>query len=204
MPFVLKCHYIQIYLFNPSLSNFRVSQMKIPTYKLHTKNFSHLKLNQPFSISCLIPPFPYHFLVLYKLFSHTSYEIPKLVWFLKIYYYFYFTILYWFCHTLTWIHHRCSCVPHPEPPSHLPPHPCPLGHPSAQLTAWRIYLSMKSKPIFLGKGKGKTIREKQPHLKMAKGQRRHSYSYCARYFLVLPHYLLGQPLDQQSHWLPQR
>ena len=22
-------------------------------------------------------------------------------------------------------------VPHPEPPSHLPPHPIPLGHPSA-------------------------------------------------------------------------
>jgi len=34
---------------------------------------------------------------------------------------FYFTILYWFCHTLTWIHHRCTCVPHPElPPTSLP------------------------------------------------------------------------------------
>ena len=33
----------------------------------------------------------------------------------------YFTILYWFCHTLTWIHHRCTCVPHPEPlPTSLP------------------------------------------------------------------------------------
>ena len=28
----------------------------------------------------------------------------------------YFTILYWFCHTSTWIHHRCTRVPHPEPP----------------------------------------------------------------------------------------
>jgi len=43
----------------------------------------------------------------------------------------YFTILYWFCHTLTWISHGYTCVPHPEPPSHLPPHPIPLGHPSA-------------------------------------------------------------------------
>ena len=43
----------------------------------------------------------------------------------------YFTVLYWFCHTLTWIHHRCTCVPHPEPPSHLPPHPLPLGPPRA-------------------------------------------------------------------------
>ena len=35
---------------------------------------------------------------------------------------FYFTILYWFCHTSTCIHHGCTCVPHPEPPSHIPPH----------------------------------------------------------------------------------
>ena len=36
-----------------------------------------------------------------------------------------------FCHTLTWISHGCTCVSHPEPPSHLPPHPMPQGHPSA-------------------------------------------------------------------------
>ena len=36
-----------------------------------------------------------------------------------------------FCHTLTSISHGCTCVPHPEPPSHLLPHPIPLGHPSA-------------------------------------------------------------------------
>ena len=39
----------------------------------------------------------------------------------------YFTVLYWFCHTSTWIHHGCTRVPHPEPP----PHTIPLGHPSA-------------------------------------------------------------------------
>ena len=44
---------------------------------------------------------------------------------------FYFTILYWFWHTLTWICHRCTWVPNPEPPSHLPPHTISLGHPSA-------------------------------------------------------------------------
>ena len=32
-------------------------------------------------------------------------------------YLFYFTILYWFCHASTCIHHGCTCVPHPEPPS---------------------------------------------------------------------------------------
>ena len=29
---------------------------------------------------------------------------------------FYFTILYWFQHTLTWIHHRCTCDPNMNPP----------------------------------------------------------------------------------------
>ena len=36
-----------------------------------------------------------------------------------------------FCHTLTWISHGCTCVPRPEPPSHLLPHPIPQGCPSA-------------------------------------------------------------------------
>ena len=44
--------------------------------------------------------------------------------------FFNFTILYWFCHISKWIHHRYTCVPHPEP-SLLPPHTLPLGHPSA-------------------------------------------------------------------------
>ena len=36
-----------------------------------------------------------------------------------------------FCHTLTWISHGVTCIPHPDPPSHLPVHPIPLGFPSA-------------------------------------------------------------------------
>ena len=43
----------------------------------------------------------------------------------------YFTILYWFCHTSTWIRQGCTRVPHPELPSLLPPRTIPLGHPSA-------------------------------------------------------------------------
>ena len=35
------------------------------------------------------------------------------------------------CHTLTWISHGFTCVPHPDPPSHLPLYPIPLGLPSA-------------------------------------------------------------------------
>ena len=38
-----------------------------------------------------------------------------------------------FCHTFTWISHGCTCVPHPEPSFHLPPHPIPQGHPSAPI-----------------------------------------------------------------------
>ena len=42
------------------------------------------------------------------------------------------TLLYCsgFCHTLTWISHGFTCVPILNPPSHLPPHPIPLGHPT--------------------------------------------------------------------------
>ena len=46
-------------------------------------------------------------------------------------FFFYFTILFWFCHTSTWIRQGCTRAPHPEPPSHLPPCTIPLGHPSA-------------------------------------------------------------------------
>ena len=43
----------------------------------------------------------------------------------------FFTILYWFCHTSTWIRHRYTHVPHPEHSSLFPPHTIPLGHLSA-------------------------------------------------------------------------
>ena len=46
-------------------------------------------------------------------------------------FFFNFIILYWFCHTLTWIHHGCTIVPHSEHPSHLPPQTIPLGYPRA-------------------------------------------------------------------------
>ena len=36
-----------------------------------------------------------------------------------------------FCHTLKWNSHGFTCVPHPDPPSHLPHHLLPLGLPSA-------------------------------------------------------------------------
>ena len=54
---------------------------------------------------------------------------------------FYFTILYWFCHTSTWIRHRYTHVPHPEPPSLLPPHTIPLGHLSAPAPSIQYHAS---------------------------------------------------------------
>ena len=50
---------------------------------------------------------------------------------LNFFFFFYFTVLYWFCYTSTWICHRPTRVPHPEPRSHLPPCTIPPGHPSA-------------------------------------------------------------------------
>jgi len=63
-------------------------------------------------------------------FSSTIWEFffSSIVYFIL---FFYYTILYWFCHTSTCICHGCTRVPHPEPPSHLPHHTIPLGHPSA-------------------------------------------------------------------------
>ena len=39
--------------------------------------------------------------------------------------------MYWFCHISTWIRHRYTRVPHPEPSSLLPPCTILLGRPSA-------------------------------------------------------------------------
>ena len=47
---------------------------------------------------------------------------------------FFFIIIFYcsrFCHTLKWNSHGFTCVPHPDPPSHLPLYPIPLGLPSA-------------------------------------------------------------------------
>ena len=56
-------------------------------------------------------------------------------------FYFFFFLISWrlitlqycsgFCHTLTWISHGFPCIPHPDPPSHIPLHPIPLGLRSA-------------------------------------------------------------------------
>ena len=64
-------------------------------------------------------------------FLFSTYAYFEFIYFLNFILFFNFTILYWFCHISTWIHHRYTHVPHPEPSSHLPPRIIPLGHPSA-------------------------------------------------------------------------
>ena len=84
----------------------------------------------------------YNFFVVVTLSSKMLWHVTECVIIFILFYYFlfylfiyfvYFTILYWFCHTLTWIHHRCTWVPNPEPPSHHLPLIISLGHPSASV-----------------------------------------------------------------------
>ena len=71
--------------------------------------------------------------------SHSTIPIsPNLVFF---FFFFSFIFISWrlitlqycsgFCHTLTWISHGFTCIPHSNPPSHLSLYPIPLGFPSA-------------------------------------------------------------------------
>ena len=43
----------------------------------------------------------------------------------------YFIIMWWFLPCIDMNQPRVYMCPHPEPPSHVPPHPIPLGCPSA-------------------------------------------------------------------------
>ena len=63
-------------------------------------------------------------------------RLPVMWWkinpnFLNLILFLNFTIFYWFCQIAKWIHHRYTCVPHPEPSSLLPPRTITLGRPSA-------------------------------------------------------------------------
>ena len=68
---------------------------------------------------------------LFLLCIYNIYIIFLAEWFLKFIYFNWrlITLQYCgsFCHTLTWISHGYTCIPHPESCSHLPPHPIPLS-----------------------------------------------------------------------------
>jgi len=69
------------------------------------------------------------------------YCIGVFLFFLNFILFLNFTILYWFCQISKWIHHRYTCVPHPEPSSLLPPHTIPLGRPSAPAPSIQYHAS---------------------------------------------------------------
>ena len=68
-----------------------------------------------------------------------SYNMSDFCIFFSIYFslgvvppfFFFFSFIYLFfsgfCHTLTWISHGYTCIPHPNPPSHLPLHLARVG-----------------------------------------------------------------------------
>ena len=71
----------------------------------------------------------------------------------------YFTILWWFCHTLTWISHGCTCVPILTPlPPPSPSHPsglsqctgfeCPVSCIKLGLVIYFTYGSMHFSMLF--------------------------------------------------------
>ena len=61
--------------------------------------------------------------------------LDPLFFFFPIYFYQleanYFTILQWSLPYIDMNHHGFTCIPHPDPPSHLPLYSIPLGLPSA-------------------------------------------------------------------------
>ena len=71
---------------------------------------------------------------------------------LCIYFFLFFniTILYWFCHISTWIRHRYTRVPHPEPSSLLLPRTIPLGRPSVQ-PHFKFQLRKKRSKLFMSR-----------------------------------------------------
>ena len=54
----------------------------------------------------------------------------------SVLFFFFFFICGGFCHTLKWNSQGFTCVPHPNPPSHLPLHPFPLGFNPRDGRAW--------------------------------------------------------------------
>ena len=94
--------YLTHSLFSPTLCINLFSMSASPlllceqVYQYHPSRF-HIYMHQYMVLVFLVLTF-FFFLILFLI------------------YLFIFTILYWFCHTLTWIHHGCTRVPHPEPP----------------------------------------------------------------------------------------
>ena len=76
-----------------------------------------------------------------QIWEEKIYLFTYLFSFLNVEFFFKIYLFYWrlitlqycsgSCQTSTWISHGCTCVPHLDPLSHLPPHSIPQGHPGA-------------------------------------------------------------------------
>ena len=86
-----------------------------------------------------------------------------------------------FCHTLIWISHGFTCIPLPEPLSHLPPHPMPLGHP--YLMHWKNFI-----------GASKTVQRLRLHASIAG-----STDLIPRWGTKIPHDIWCSP-TQFFYW----
>ena len=79
--------------------------------------------------------------IIFSFYVHAWNKYKSFLFFFFKFALFYFIILYWFCHSSTWICRRCTRAPHPESPSHLPPHTISLGHPSAPAPSIQYHAS---------------------------------------------------------------
>ena len=119
--------YLCFYLFEPSLFFLMFLDKSLWIFKIFLKNW--LLVSLIFYIFILY--FIYFCSILYYFFPSTKFFFNFL--FICLFNWRLITLQYCsgFCHTLTWISHGFTCVTHPKPPSHLHPHPIPLGCPSA-------------------------------------------------------------------------
>ena len=86
----------------------------------------------------------YTYVVVIKLYTVNRHSLLYLSYTQQTFYFYFFIIIFFycsgFCHTLKWNSHGFTCVPHSDPPSHLPLHPIPLGLPSAPgLSTWLMH-----------------------------------------------------------------
>ena len=90
----------------------------------------------------LYPVFSWYLFFYFFIFNLYHFDFIFLFFHLYLFFYFFpFIFIIWrlitlqycsgFCHTLTWISHGFTCIPHPDPPSHLPLYPILLGLPNA-------------------------------------------------------------------------
>ena len=115
-------------------------------YFFPSKSFFFLAFSKIYSSFFSLLPWKLHSLVTSKMVNHKimTYIFVFLFFFLVLKFYFILLSLFFiswrlitlhycsgFCHTLTWISHGLTCIPRPDPPSHLLLYPIPLGLPGA-------------------------------------------------------------------------